>query len=820
MSDGFKESEGNARGAVSVSVQPALSQLLDRALGLHQAGNLSEAKALYEQILVREPEHADALHFLGVLAHQSGERLRAVELIRKAIAHSPEVGSYHNNLGNVLGAGGDLEGALESYREAMRLEPEDADARFNTGIVLQKLGRESEAEASYREALALRSDDAEFHYNLANALKAQGRLEEAVDAYRSALNRDAGSAESHNNLGNTLQRLGRLDEAIQAYRTALDLKPDDPNAYNNLGNVLLEQGEADEAVGFYERALQINPHFAEAYRNLGRAHRIRGKVKEAVEVFLQALALNPRFTGARQGLATALRFYVPVDFEPQIERELMACFESAEVHHQDIAPVTINQLKHKHRIPQRLQSCGDDKRSLIAEVTSDRLLHQLLAKTVNVDRELELLLAQSRRPLLFDSVDADRIPEPLIAVIAAFGQQCFSNEYVFCTQPDEDETVASIAYRVEQACEAEVHPSSRLERDILLLAMYRSPGSLACAGALADVSPEEWSASVRPLIQRTVNEPLEEKTLATHLPSIGEVEDPTSQAVRAQYEENPYPRWLDLPSYGTTTLGVSLRRRFPHFNPPAFLDGTTRVLVPGCGTGQEPIAIARTRDNVQILAVDLSKASLAYGSRMARKLGVKNVQFMHGDILELGRLDGRFDVIECVAVLHHMEEPMAGWRILAGLLRPGGVMRVGLYSERARTAIVAARAYIQEHGLTPSSRDIRAFRSNLLTRNSDPVLFELTDSEDFYTLSACRDLVFHAREHHFNLLQIKAILKEIKLGFIGFDLSDPRTRNAYLIEFPEDGSMTDLMKWDQFEARHTHAFSGLYRFWCQNQARH
>lgn len=147
-------------------------------------------------------------------------------------------------------------------------------------------------------------------------------------------------------------------------------------------------------------------------------------------------------------------------------------------------------------------------------------------------------------------------------------------------------------------------------------------------------------------------------------------------------------------------------------------------------------------------------------------------------------------------------------------------MRVGLYSERARTAIVAARAYIQEHGLTPSSRDIRAFRSDLLSRDSDRRLFELTDSEDFYTLSACRDLVFHAREHQFNLPQIEAILKELELGFIGFDLSDPRTRHAYLAEFPEDEAMTDLMKWDQFEARHPRTFSGLYRFWCRKQENH
>lgn len=820
MANGFKGSEGNEGEAVSVGVQPAVSQLLERALGLHQAGDLSQARTLYEQILTLEPEHADALHFLGVLAYQNGEGSRAVELIRKAIARSGEVGSYHNNLGNVLEAGGDLEGALVSYREAMRLEPEDADTHFNTGIVLQKLGRVSEAEASYREALGLRPDDSEFHYNLANALEAQGRLEEAVDAYRNAINLNAASAESHNNLGNTLQQLGRLDEAIEAYRVSLDLNPNDSKVYNNLGNVLFEQGQADEAVVCYERALQINPQFAEAYRSLGRAQRIRGNAKEAVDAFLQALALDSRFTGARQGLATALRFYAPVDFQPRIERELMTCFESAEVHHQDIALATINQLKDKYRIPQRLPSDGEDKRRLIDDVISDKLLQQFLAKTINVDRELELLLTESRRMLLLDSVACERIPEPMIEVIAAFGQQCFSNEYVFCAQSDEEEAVASIALRVEQTCESEVRPSSRLERDILLLAMYRSPGSLACARALADVSPDDWSAPVSALIRRTVDEPLEEERLSAELPSIGEIGDPTSQTVRAQYEENPYPRWLDLPSYGTSSLGMSLRRRFPRFKPPEFLDGATRVLVPGCGTGQEPIAIALSRDNVEILAVDLSRASLAYGVRMAQKLGVKNVQFMHGDILQLAHLHGSFEAIECMAVLHHMDDPIVGWRILVSLLRPGGVMRIGLYSERARTAIVAAHAYRQEHGLTPSSRDIKTFRSHVLGRNLEQPLLELTNSEDFYTLSACRDLVFHACEHQFNLLQIRAILEELKLDFIGFDLSDPRTGHAYLAAFPEDESMTDLSKWDQFEARHINTFAGLYRFWCQKRENH
>ena len=119
--------------------------------------------------------------------------------------------------------------------------------------------------------------------------------------------------------------------------------------------------------------------------------------------------------------------------------------------------------------------------------------------------------------------------------------------------------------------------------------------------------------------------------------------------------------------------------------PPDFIDGPTRGLVAGCGTGKVPISIALARDNVQVVAQDLSRRSLAYGVRMARKLGADNVRFVHDDILASRRLEQIFDVIECTGVLHHMKDPVQGWRVLTDILRPEGLMRIALYSEIART---------------------------------------------------------------------------------------------------------------------------------------
>ena len=61
---------------------------------------------------------------------------------------------------------------------------------------------------------------------------------------------------------------------------------------------------------------------------------------------------------------------------------------------------------------------------------------------------------------------------------------------------------------------------------------------------------------------------------------------------------------------------------------------------------------------------------------------------MQADILDLGNLNKQFDIIESVGVLHHMDNPMEGWKVLTDCLKPGGLMMIGLYSELARKHIV------------------------------------------------------------------------------------------------------------------------------------
>ena len=285
----------------STSVQ----ELFALALKHHQAGRLSEAERLYRQVLQADPRHADALHFLGVLAHQAGRNDVAADLIGKAIAQNGRVPAFHNNLGNALKALGKFQEAAAAYGYALSLKPDNVAAHYNLGVALQAQGKLPEAAAAYRRALSHKPDHAEAYTNLGNVLQAQGKPDEALAAYSRALTHKPDLAEAHGNLGNVLKAQGKWDEAAAAYRRALALKPQYAEAHSNLGNVLLEKDELDEAVTAYRRALALKPDYIEAYIGLGHVLREQGNSDAAAAAYRQALAFKPDYADARLGLAIA-----------------------------------------------------------------------------------------------------------------------------------------------------------------------------------------------------------------------------------------------------------------------------------------------------------------------------------------------------------------------------------------------------------------------------------------------------------------------------------------------------------------------------------
>lgn len=281
-------------------------------------------------------------------------------------------------------------------------------------------------------------------------------------------------------------------------------------------------------------------------------------------------------------------------------------------------------------------------------------------------------------------------------------------------------------------------------------AMYRPLHRLAgIDAALA----RPWPKPVRDVLAQQVGEPQRQRELRATIPALTCRDDAVSQRVRAQYEENPYPRWVRAAApRPVPALETQSRNKFPAARIQPLDSEAPQVLIAGCGTGRHAIELTQTLPGAAILAVDLSLANLlrqaqdAAGARQADRPRA-------GRYLGLGALGRSFDVVSASGVLHHMADPVAGWRILTALLRPRGIMHLGLYSETARRGVSAARAFIAAGGYRAQPDDIRRCRDDLIAAQPDnPV----TRWADFFSTSACRDLLFHVEEHRVTIPQIKS----------------------------------------------------------------
>ncbi len=285
-----------------------LAQALDLAIQHHQAGRLGEAEGLYRQILAVDPNHADALNLLGLIAQVCGSPQVAAGLIRQAIAVQPFAAHYHFNLGNTLKDQGRFAEAIAAFQHALHLQPDLAIAHVNLGNTLREDGQFDEAIAAFQRALTLQPDLAEAHNNLGNSLQSLHQLDRAITAFRRAIELQPGYAMAHCNLGNALRSQSRLDEAGAALRRAIELQPDFALAHNNLGHVRKEQGRPGEAIALYRRALLLAPDSALALNNLGIALMEQGSRDEAIACFERVLLLAPDVPALHSNLLANLHY--------------------------------------------------------------------------------------------------------------------------------------------------------------------------------------------------------------------------------------------------------------------------------------------------------------------------------------------------------------------------------------------------------------------------------------------------------------------------------------------------------------------------------
>jgi tetratricopeptide (TPR) repeat protein len=285
---------------------PRIEDDLRVGVGHHQAGRFADAEACYHKVLAAHPNHADALHLLGVIAHRSGQLDKAAESIRLALRQSPQNHVFLANLGLVLRDQGKLDDAVAAQRKAIAVKPDYAEAHSNLAVALREQDKLDEAVAAGRQAIRIKPNFAEAYSNVGIALFRHGKIEDAIAAFAQALRISPEVALFHFNFGAALQERRDLDGAILAYGKAIAIDPNHAKAHSNLSAALRESGKLDEAVAASRRAIRLDPDFAEAHSNLGAALYDQGQLEAAAAAYRQAIRLNPRLDVPHGNLGTAL----------------------------------------------------------------------------------------------------------------------------------------------------------------------------------------------------------------------------------------------------------------------------------------------------------------------------------------------------------------------------------------------------------------------------------------------------------------------------------------------------------------------------------
>ncbi|MEH2509562.1 SAM-dependent methyltransferase [Nitrobacteraceae bacterium AZCC 1564] len=657
------------------------------------------------------------------------------------------------------------------------------DALFAQAFAYHRAGQLRDAEAGYRQVLAANSRHPGALGCLGILAHQSGHSADGIDLLKKAVASDKRNAELHYNLACVLADCGHDQESIRHNRKALELQPDYPGAHNNLAALLLLQGHVTEALKIVVQGLQlgVTPALKSTFVMVLRPLDPSSIKFDRNMVQLLSRALIESWCRPRDvsGVVCALLVRMPA-FGRSLERSLTS------------TPSHLNDLFNTDEL---------------ASIAVDGLLQALLVACPVTNIALERVLTKTRAALL-DEVSNGKLEafDEWLPLSAAIAQQCYINEYVFDVSDREESQIVNLRDAIVDALDADkvVAPIQ-----IAALASYMPLHSLSGADRLLQAA---WPDDLQSVIKQQISEWVEEQGIRGQIEKLTAVEDIVSEKVRDQYEENPYPRWTRIPAdKEAMPIDQYLRAHLPGVAYQAIGDRPISVLIAGCGTGMHAIHRAQQFRNADVLAIDLSLSSLSYAVRKTQELGLKNIRYGQADILAF-KPNTMFDVIDSSGVLHHLGDPLEGWRNLASLLRPGGLMHIGLYSAIARKNINLARDFLTSEGRDYSVAEVRRLRAQVAGLQQDPKFKNITEFSDFFSASECRDLLFHVQEHQFSIPHIAAFLTEAGFKFLGFETPH---RRRYLKRFPEDTAAVNLDNWHVFETENPEIFIGMYQFWIQ-----
>ena len=642
--------------------------------------------------------------------------------------------------------------------------------------------------------------------------------EDALELLNKALLINQSNPHVFYNRGIVLGELGQDEAALESYDRAIAIKPDYAVAYANRGNLLLKCRNYEDALASYDQAIAIFPGYADAYFNRGVVFEKIKKFDNAIRSYCLAIDINPGNKDYWNSFSVCLPHIDFSDYSETVADYVVQLLNKNIYIRPATALLCILRLLNKNKLLRDLKIIDkfqEDESSilrLIENLNAIPLLIKILQLTSIADSRYEKSLSIIRKFFLVNYTKNTEFScsTQVREFQCVLAQQCFINEYVYFESEDEKNLISSLENEIQDNFYS-LKPVDLGK--VITLATYKPLHKFAWSRNIFGLDD---SVEYQRMLSIHVTEYDEERVIRSSIQVLSTIEDKVSNEVRSQYEVNPYPRWI---STQLCYKPIDPKDIFDRFNlDKSYINNelsiSPEILIAGCGTGQHSVSAASIFKNSKITAIDLSLSSLSYATRKTIELRIENIKYFQADILDLKKLDKKFDIVESSGVLHHMADPVAGWKVLVDCTKSNGLMKIGLYSEIARRNIVAARELISRRNLGSSIGEIRMLRNEIINSSSGELIKIKGVSEflDFYSTSDCRDLLFHTQEHRFNLIEIDRIVKDLGMKFLGFEFSNNSTFINFRNKFPS-ASEYSLLDWHKFELEFPNTFVNMYQFW-------
>tara|TARA_B100000965_G_scaffold267196_1_gene225885 strand:- start:1673 stop:4090 length:2418 start_codon:yes stop_codon:yes gene_type:complete len=450
----------------------------------------------------------------------------------------------------------------------------------------------------------------------------------------------------------------------------------------------------------------------------------------------------------------------------------------------------------------------------IINYLSSPLIVNALANNTNLHHETEIILTSIRKALLKKIHKKEEFginEEIIIKFLSSLSIQLFLNEYIWFESKEETNLLNELTNHLSNKIKK---GENIYDYEILILASYKYLKNYKDLSSFLKINTDR--KNLKKIIKQQITDSEKEFELSKEIKTISLIEDDVSQKVRKQYEENPYPRW-EMEKEKTERKYIDLLRNSisPNKLPQSYLTQEIKiknVLVAGCGTGHHPISIAIDDPDIKIDALDISLSSLSYGKRMGQLLNVNNINWLHGDILNLKEYNKKYDSIECSGVLHHMKSPKEGFDVLDSCLNESGLMKIAVYSRTFRNKLRPAKEFLRIKNISDNLSSIQYGRKLIHESHNREISYPKKIA-DFFSTSEFRDLLLHIQEHDFSMEELEDLYSEKYdlLGIVFNERNIYQAQNLYKKMFPEDKTMRNLRNWDTIEKKNDELFLTMYQ---------